>query len=71
MLWGIWNIPSVWLLPDPLSPGVVAPDRVLSMDQEELFDHLNCVLTNDLCWTELFEIELFDHLTVCKQMTDV
>ena len=24
-----------------------------------------------LYWTELFEIELFDHLTVCKQMTDV
>ena len=26
--------------------------------------------TNDL-WIELFEIELFDHLTVCKKMTDV
>ena len=25
----------------------------------------------DLCWTELFEIELFDPLTVCEQMTDV
>ena len=23
------------------------------------------------CKTELFEIELFDHLTLCKQMTDV
>ena len=23
------------------------------------------------CWIELFEIELFDHLTVCKHMTDV
>ena len=24
-----------------------------------------------LCQTELFELELLDHLTVCKQMTDV
>ena len=29
------------------------------------------MITFDLCETELFEIELFDHLTVCKQMTDV
>ena len=27
--------------------------------------------TNDLYQIELFEIELFDDLTVCKQMTDV
>ena len=27
--------------------------------------------TNDLCLNELFEIELFDHLTMCKQMNDV
>ena len=27
--------------------------------------------TNDLCKIELFEIELFDHLNVFKQMTDV
>ena len=26
---------------------------------------------NNLCWIELFEIELFDHLTVSKQMSDV
>ena len=26
---------------------------------------------NDLCSIDLFEIELFDHLTACKQMTDV
>ena len=25
----------------------------------------------DLCKIELFEITLFDHLTVCKQMIDV
>ena len=27
--------------------------------------------TNNLCYTELLEIELLDYLTVCKQMTDV
>ena len=33
------------------------------------FWHLIWLQTNDLRKTELFEIELFDHLTVCKQMT--
>ena len=27
--------------------------------------------TNDLCKIKLFEIKLFDNLTVCKQITDV
>ena len=27
--------------------------------------------TNDFCYIELFEIELFDQQTVCKQMTDI
>ena len=26
---------------------------------------------NDLCYIELLEIELFNRLTVCEQMTDV
>ena len=30
-----------------------------------------CVQPNDLCKIEVLEIELFDHLIVCKQMTDV
>ena len=38
---------SLTLFPGPLQFGVVAPDRVLSMGQIELFDHLNCVLIND------------------------
>ena len=42
---------------------MVAPDRVWSMGQIELFDSLNWVQTN-----ELFETKLFDHLTVCKPM---
>ena len=39
-LWGMWNTPSLSSLSGPLWPGVVAPDRVLSMSQIEL----NCVL---------------------------
>ena len=27
--------------------------------------------SNDLRYIDLFEIELFDHLTVCKQIADV
>ena len=30
-LWGMWSTPSLLLLPGPLWPGVVEPDRVLSM----------------------------------------
>ena len=40
-LWGMRSTPSLPLLPGPLRPGVLAPDRVLSMGQIEL----NCVLT--------------------------
>ena len=40
-LWGMRSTSSLPLLPDPLWPGLVAPDRVLlSMGQIEL----NCVL---------------------------
>ena len=39
-LWGMWSTSSLPSLPVPLRPGVVAPDRVLSMGQIEL----NCVL---------------------------
>ena len=47
--WGIWSTPSLPLLSGPPWLGVTAPDRVLSMDQKELFDILNCVQTNDFC----------------------
>ena len=43
-LWGMRSTPSLLLLPDPLLPGVVALDRVLSMGQIEL----NCVLMLNL-----------------------
>ena len=29
------------------------------------------MLTNELCLIELLEIELFDHLTVFKEMIDI
>ena len=37
-VWGMRFRPSLPLLPGPLWPGMVAPDRVLSMSQKELFD---------------------------------
>ena len=37
-LWGMLNAPFLPSLPGPLRPGVVAPDRILSMAQIELFD---------------------------------
>ena len=39
-LWGMRSTPSLPSLPGPLWPGVVAPDRVLSMGQIEL----SCIL---------------------------
>ena len=44
-LWGMQSTPSVPSLPGPLWPGMVAPDRVLSMGQIELnctYAKLNC-----------------------------
>ena len=48
-LMGMQSTPLLSLLPIPLSPGVITPDRFLSMSL----------------------IELFDHLTECKQTTEV
>ena len=46
-LWGIQSIPSITSLPSLLWPGVVSPDRILSMGQIEL----NCVLMiNWIVW---------------------
>ena len=47
LLWGIRSTSSLPSLPGPLWPGVVAPDRTLSMDQIEL----NCELRlNWITW---------------------
>ena len=37
-LWGMWSTSSLLLILVPFWPGVVAPDRVLSMGQIKLFD---------------------------------
>ena len=58
-LWRMRRTLSLSSLPGPLWPEVVAPDRALSMGQIEL----NCT------YAELFEIELFLHLTVIKNFT--
>ena len=68
-LWEMWCTPSLSLHPGPLWSGEVASDRVLCMGQKTVW-HLNWVKSNDSCWIELFEIELFDQLTMCKQLTD-
>ena len=43
-LWGMWSTPPpLPLLPGPLWPGVVAPERVLSIGQIERFNiQTNC-----------------------------
>ena len=61
---GMRSTSSVPLLPCPLWHRVVATERVLSMGPKEVFD-----IYTESKQTELFENELFDHLTVCKQMT--
>ena len=46
-IWGMRSTPLLPTFPDPLWPGVVAPDRVQSMGQIEL----NCVLMlNWIVW---------------------
>ena len=37
-IWEMWSTPSLLLFPGPLWPGIVAPDRVLSMSQIKQFD---------------------------------
>ena len=37
------------IAPRSILPGLVAPERILSMGQIEIFDNLNWVQTNDLC----------------------
>ena len=59
-LWGMRSISPLLQLLVRLWPERVAPDRFLSMSQIDLF-HFETVY---FCLTQLFEIELFDHLTI-------
>ena len=48
-LWGMQSTPLLLSLPGPLRPGLVAPDRVLSMGLREV----NCVLMlNWIVWNK-------------------
>ena len=79
--WRMWSTPSYPSLPGPIWPGSLAPDRVLSRDQIELkcyYAKLTCLKLTTFtfftltvwlnCVLELFKIELFCHLTVCKKL---
>ena len=47
-LWGMWRTRLLPLLPGPLWPRVVVPQRVPCLGQIELFNHLTaCKKTND------------------------
>ena len=47
-IWGMQSTPPLQSFPGSLWPGVVAPDRVLSKGQIEMFDYLNWEQTNEL-----------------------
>ena len=51
VLWGMWDTPLLPLLPGPLWPRMLAPDRVLSMGQIELcaYAKLNCLKQLFIC----------------------
>ena len=65
-LWGMWSTLLLPLLPVPLWPGVVAPNRVLSMGQIEL----KCVLgLNWISWDRTvlkFKLSIYTKLTCLK-----
>ena len=48
-LWGIWRIPLLPLLPSPLWPWVIAPQKGPINGSNRTVWHLNRVQTNDLC----------------------
>ena len=67
---GMWCTTSLPSLPSPLWPGVVAHDRVLSISQSELFD-IQTVCKQMTNSKLNYLKKKFDHLIMCKQMTDV
>ena len=63
-LWEMWSTPSLPSLLGPLWLRMVAPDRVLSMGQKELFWYLNCILMlNWAAWNRT--------VLTCKLRTNV
>ena len=68
--WGMLSTPLLPSLPGPLWLREVVPERVLSMGQTELFD-IKTVCKQMTYLIELLENELFYHLTVCKEKTNI
>ena len=62
-IWGMWSTPSLPLLPGPLWPGVVAPNRVLSIGQIE---QNMCEQMTDVKLWRLYS-HTWNHLTGCKK----
>ena len=58
------EFPFIAIAPRYTLTEVVAPDWLLSIGQIEVFE----IYADYLCYTELLEIELFLHLSVCKQI---
>ena len=55
-IWGIWNTPSLPLLPRSLWPGVVAPDRVISQGQiEQTMCENKWLMLNCDCYIAMLE----------------
>ena len=50
-LWEMWSTPSLTLLQSPLWPGLVAPDRVLSIGQLEIKHGFESLLLLPLNWS--------------------
>ena len=62
-IWGMQSTPSLPLRPGPLWPGVVAPDRVLSMGQIEQTVYKQ--MTDVKLW--LLYSNIWNYLPVCKK----
>ena len=68
-IWGMRNTSSLPSLPDPLCPGEVTPDRVLSMGQIELNCHyakLNCFKLAVLTFNCVFKLRTYAKLNCLK-----
>ena len=61
-IWGMWSTPLLPLLPSPLWPEVVAPDRVLSIGEIE--QNVCKQMTDVKLW--LLHNITWNHLIVCK-----
>ena len=75
--WGMLSTPLLPSHPDPFWPGVVAPDKVLSIGQIELFDiyteckqmtcaKLNCQINDQAVYVYLQNVFINHIQYICK-----